>query len=290
MSRFQTARRLLRRFAPRNDSSLRVALIAFMTARIGLSVWALVVWQISPLVVGNLDPFGEKIVAAFDLPRGARMVFSRVIDQQEFNFRPAPPNLIDAETQSVWSLDGRALSGARAGAQLALSARTVEEVFPYRGAAIETNPLLAPWQRFDANWFLKIAQFGYSADDGSVVYFPFYPILIRLLGKILLGNNLLAASLISNAALVGVLYLLYQLARDLTDEASATRTVAYLAIFPTVFFLFAPYTESLFLFLTLAAFHDATRARWARASIWGALAALTRLQGILLIVPLFYMW
>ncbi|MBI3912993.1 MAG: hypothetical protein HY327_02170, partial [Chloroflexi bacterium] len=98
------------------------------------------------------------------------------------------------------------------------------------------------------------------------------------------------AIVISNAALVGVFYLLFQLARDLTDAASATRAVAYLAIFPTAFFLFAPYTESLFLFLTLAAFHDATRARWARASIWGALAALTRLQGVLLIVPLFYLW
>ncbi|MBI3738937.1 MAG: glycosyltransferase family 39 protein, partial [Chloroflexi bacterium] len=157
-------------------------------------------------------------------------------------------------------------------------------IFPYRGVAIETNSLLAPWQRFDANWYLKIAQRGYSADDGSTVYFPLYPLLIRIF-----GGGLLAAIVISNLALIGVFYLVYQLGKDLMGEKFAARALAYLAIFPTAFFLFAPYTESLFLFFSLASIHAAAKEKFPRASIFAALAALTRLQGALLIFPLAYL-
>ncbi|MBI3538294.1 MAG: glycosyltransferase family 39 protein, partial [Chloroflexi bacterium] len=264
----------------RNDKSLRVALIAFIAARIALSAWAWIVLQMNPLIVSNLNLFGEQVVVAFDMQAGQRAVFARLVDGRELHFRAAPPNLVDGETNRMWDLNGRANDGA----QLALASRASEEIFPYRGVAIETNSLLAPWQRFDANWYLKIAQRGYSADDGSTVYFPLYPLLIRIF-----GGGLLAAIVISNLALIGVFYLVYQLGKDLMGEKFAARALAYLAIFPTAFFLFAPYTESLFLFFALASIHAAAKEKFPRASIFAALAALTRLQGALLIFPLAYL-
>ncbi|MFQ6000467.1 MAG: hypothetical protein ACE5LG_02225, partial [Anaerolineae bacterium] len=63
------------------------------------------------------------------------------------------------------------------------------------------------WQRFDTLWYLKIATHGYSPALGDIHFPPLYPVLIRAVGTFLLGNYLLAALLISNAAyFLGLLY------------------------------------------------------------------------------------
>ncbi len=165
---------------------------------------------------------------------------------------------------------------------------------PYQGAEpITGGPaelFLGVWQRFDALWYLRIAGQGYSPNDGSTVYFPLYPFLVRILGKALLGNYLPAALIVSNVAYIGALACLYKLTEKRFGRASARRTVLCLAIFPTAFFFLAAYTESLFLFLTLAAFLCAERSRWWLAGACGFLSSLTRLQGVVLLVPLLYMY
>lgn len=166
--------------------------------------------------------------------------------------------------------------------------RPYQGVEPITGGPAEL--FLGVWQRFDTLWYTKIASQGYSPNDGSTVYFPLYPFLIRTLGKALLGNYLPAAVLISNVAYVGALVCLYKLTEKQLGRASARRSVVYLAIFPTAFFFLAPYSESLFLFLALAAFLCAERRRWWLSGACGLLCSLTRLQGIVLVVPLLYMY
>jgi hypothetical protein len=172
---------------------------------------------------------------------------------------------------------------------------TPDEVLrPYQGVEPINGGLaglmLGVWQRFDTLWYLRIATQGYSPEDGSMVYFPLYPLLIRLLGSIFLGNYLLAALFISNLAYIGVLFYLYKLTEIEFNSPAARRSVIYLAIFPTAFFLLAAYTESLFLLLTLAAFYCAEKQRWWLAGTLGFLSSLTRLQGIALAIPLLYMY
>jgi hypothetical protein len=58
------------------------------------------------------------------------------------------------------------------------------------------------------------------------------------------------------------------------------------ALFPTAFFFLAPYTESLFLFLSILAFRAARWDRWGHVAVAGALAALTRSVGLVLIPSL----
>ncbi|MCI0478451.1 MAG: glycosyltransferase family 39 protein, partial [Anaerolineales bacterium] len=234
--------------------------------------------------------FGAPTLAVFDLASSERYAYSRVMNGATLTFRAGDPGfVIDAQTGSVWSLrEGRAVSGQFLGRALSESAYPVEEIFPYHGVAAETNLFLSVWQRFDTNWYLKIAQRGYL-DAASAVYFPLYPVLIRVVST-LVGNAMLAALLISNLALVGALAMLYRLSDALFGAPSARRTVAYSLLFPTAFFLQAAYTESLFLFFMLAAFDFARRDKWIVAALFGALAALTRLQGVLLIVPLAWMW
>jgi hypothetical protein len=166
--------------------------------------------------------------------------------------------------------------------------RPYQGVKPISGGVAEL--LLGVWQRFDTLWYLRIAAQGYAPHDGSTVYFPLYPMLIRLLGTLFASNYLLAALVISNLAFVGVLFCLYKLTERQFGGTVARRSTLCLAIFPTAFFFLAAYTESLFLLLTLAAFLSAHEKRWWLAGTLGFLASLTRLQGIVLVVPLLYMY
>jgi hypothetical protein len=69
-------------------------------------------------------------------------------------------------------------------------------------------------------------------------------------------------------------------------DRAARRAIVVAGIFPTAFFFLAPYTESLFLLLSILAFREARHDRWGRVAVVGALAALTRSVGILLIPAL----
>ncbi len=164
---------------------------------------------------------------------------------------------------------------------------------PYQGVEPITGGwaglLLGAWQRFDTLWYLKIATQGYSPHDGSAVYFPLYPLLIRV-ATYLVREPTLAALLVSNLAYIGLLLYLYRLTASLGGEATAGRTAIYMALFPTAFFFLAGYTESLFLFFVIAAFWYAERGRWWPAGLFGFLASLTRLQGLCLLFPLLYLY
>jgi hypothetical protein len=92
--------------------------------------------------------------------------------------------------------------------------------------------------------------------------------------------------LISNLAYLGALYVLYDLTRLEFNDGYARRTVLYLAVFPTAFFFFAPYTESLFLLFSAGCLLAAKRRQWAYAGALGALAAATRSIGLVLVLAL----
>jgi len=64
----------------------------------------------------------------------------------------------------------------------------------------------------------------------------------------------------------------------------------FLIIFPTSFFFWSVYSESLFLFLTVYAMYAARKKQLWRAAIVGFLASLTRIVGFLIVVPLCIEW
>lgn len=146
------------------------------------------------------------------------------------------------------------------------------------------------WERWDTGWYLKIAAFGYDPTDGTASFSPLYPWMTGALGR-LTGDYLLSALLISNLAALAVFILLYEVARaeGLTREQSAN-TVLFLGFFPSVFFLLAAYTDSLFLAFALGVWLSARRGKWLLAGLLGGLATLTRLQGALLTPVLILLW
>jgi hypothetical protein len=58
-----------------------------------------------------------------------------------------------------------------------------------------------------------------------------------------------------------------------------------MAIFPTAFFTFAPYSESLYLMLSIASLYYMRCERWWLAGLFGGFAAAERILGVLLAIP-----
>jgi hypothetical protein len=141
-------------------------------------------------------------------------------------------------------------------------------------------------ERQDAVWYLRLADEGWSTDDASAAFFPLYPLTVRAVAWVLPGDVLLAALLVSNLAFLGALLALFALTAEAFGDRAARRAIVVAAIFPTSFFFLAPYTESLFLLLSVLAFRESRHDRWGRVAVFGALAALTRSVGILLVPAL----
>ena len=150
-----------------------------------------------------------------------------------------------------------------------------------------TDAALWTWKRWDALHYVNLADLGYSGyiEDGKhlfLVFFPLYPWLMRLVSA-LTGNTMAAGLLISFLSYAGGCVYLYKLAAWELGENAARRAVLFLSVFPYAFFFGGIMTESLF-FLTPAAGLCAIRPhRWWLAGLFGVLAAMTRMHGILLI-------
>jgi hypothetical protein len=139
------------------------------------------------------------------------------------------------------------------------------------------------WQRFDALHFLRIAENGYTAAD-LAAFPPAYPLLIRLVAGLTGGDLLASALLVANAACLLMLIVLYRwLRQEGYAEEVARRGLLYLLVFPTAFFLFVPYSESLFLLFVVLALRESRRGQWSRAALAALGASLTRLSGVCLI-------
>ncbi len=90
----------------------------------------------------------------------------------------------------------------------------------------------------------------------------------------------------SLTACAAAFVLLHRLVRERLGAQDATRSVLYLALFPTSFFLGAVYGESLYLALAIVTFLLAERGRLGWASATTGLALLTRAQGVALLPAL----
>lgn len=152
--------------------------------------------------------------------------------------------------------------------------------------ALSLSTLLDSWNRWDTSHFTTIATKGY--DIGlRAAFFPLYPLLERGL-MLLTRDPFVAGLIISNLAMLGLFVVLYRLIEEDFTAELASRTVLYLAVFPTAFFLAAAYNESIFLCFALLTFYHIRHSQWWWAGLFGLLAALTRSSGLFLLVPFCY--
>jgi len=142
------------------------------------------------------------------------------------------------------------------------------------------------WQQYDVNWYIDIARDKYFSLRATA-FFPLWPALIKIFSTIFffLSPRIISIILATFFSFLSVI-LLYKLILIDFDKKIAKKSVIFLLIFPTSFYLAIGYTEALFLFLLLLAFYSAKKNIWYLVGICGLLLPLTRVIGIAVCLPL----
>lgn len=172
-----------------------------------------------------------------------------------------------------------------------------------RGWHFSQHRLLDIWGRWDSGWYSGIVTGGYTIRGdldtvySNIAFFPLYPHIVKLLFEIIPDRFhsqetiLLIGAIVSNLFFLAALMVFYKLTLSLVKhQRIAKRAVLYLLLFPGSFFFSCFYTEATYLFFSVASFYAASKQRWAIASVLGCLVALTRPLGVLIIVPLIWMY
>lgn len=274
----------------RLDESWRFAITAFLMARMCYFLWAWVIFTIQPLAVQNFELSGEPIVSIFRLQNSEGHVYLRNVNEQVLTFKAlGTEHIVDQPTQSIWDVpSGTAIEGKFKGSRLLAAKTKASDIFPYFGVKPFPISMIAIWQRFDANWYTAIAERGYGSVPGDDHFPPLFPLLIRVLQSIV-SNAFLAGLLLSHAATLIALKLLYDLFSEWREKSIARQAVIFFVIYPTFFFFFSAYSEPVFLVFTLLAFQTMRRQQWHWTGFWIFCAILTRLQGVALFVPILYL-
>lgn len=147
-------------------------------------------------------------------------------------------------------------------------------------------PLVGAWQRWDACWYSKIATFGYEPLELSVNFWPLFPVLAGAVARAIGGSVAFAGLIVSAIAYLAAMVGVYRLVARDEDDVTARRTMLLITVFPSSFFLFAPFTEALFLALAVWTIVAARERRWMLVAVVGLFAALTRIQGLFLALPI----
>ena len=151
------------------------------------------------------------------------------------------------------------------------------------------------WDRFaryDAGWYHGIASTGYAFVEGgrsNLAFFPLYPTLMGVGGRLLGGAQedfYFAGIVISWAAFVLAMPLLYRLALLDLPRDSAIRATTFAAVFPSAYFFGVVYSESLFLLTLVGAVLALRTQRWGWAIAAGAAMTATRVNGVMFVPAL----
>jgi Gpi18-like mannosyltransferase len=156
------------------------------------------------------------------------------------------------------------------------------------GAAPPLSIIMRQFSHWDSPHYIDIAKNGYVNEGDQrffIVFFPFYPVLVRLITFNFDCINL-SALIVSNVSSIFAAVYLFKLAQLEFSDDAAKRAVLYLSIFPTAYFLSAIYTEGLFFALVIASVYYARAGKWSIAGFLSLFAALTRIAGLLLLPTL----
>jgi hypothetical protein len=137
---------------------------------------------------------------------------------------------------------------------------------------------------WDGQWYLRIASEGYRPGGEEVRYWPLFPVLGRLVGAPF-GDPGLGLVVVANVAALLALGLLVRLVLDATGDAgAASRTAWAAALWPAAFVTAFAYAESVLLAATVATAVALRRGWWAAAAAAGLVAALSRPNGVAVVV------
>lgn len=159
--------------------------------------------------------------------------------------------------------------------------------FPYVGLLESSNLPHFLWSfgNFDGVHYLGIASHLYDFQY-TQAFFPLYPLLIRFLSPVFMGNILLTGLIISNTFFLLGLFVFYKLVSESSNEKTAFWSALFILAFPTSFYFGSVYTEGLFFFLLTSSFYLYSKNKIFLASVVGAFSSATRLIGVFMLPAL----
>lgn len=145
--------------------------------------------------------------------------------------------------------------------------------------------VLSPWYRYDTQYYVRIVRLGYQTGDITSGFHPLYPWIAHIF-NLVTGDALSSLMLVSSIAGFLLTIALYRLVKIDHDSYTSWTATGLFLCWPATISIFTPYTESLFLLLTVWCLLSARRGSFWLAGFAGGLASLTRQQGIFLALPL----
>ncbi len=155
-------------------------------------------------------------------------------------------------------------------------------------------PLPSLFGILDSTWYLSIVTEGYDVvpraftHHANYVFFPLFPLLIKLCSIICHLSPLIAGYIVSNGCFLGALILFRQWLAAHFDVKTVQTATWLLAFSPYNVYFMAIYTESLALLLMLACWIAAEKRAWKAAATAGFLLALSHPNGVLMLFPLLW--
>ncbi len=151
--------------------------------------------------------------------------------------------------------------------------------------------------QWDGQHYLSIARDGYEAfpcpDNpnlicGNVGWFPMYPIIASVVGKIvgITGLSFSWILLLTNAlAFWLALLVLFSLVRQKYNQQTAVYSIAALLLFPTAFYFLTAFPYALYLLLAVIIFQLLEQKRYLLAVIPTGMLAVTYPSGVVIGLP-----
>lgn len=150
--------------------------------------------------------------------------------------------------------------------------------------------LIQAWNIWDAPHYLDIAQNWYrneGTEANFIAFLPFFPALLAGIRFLTHADLLFLGFFISIISSISLSIVFYQLVKIDQSKKVAISSLLLLFSFPTSFFLFIPYPESVFLLLCLSTFLCMRKDKILLASIFALFATATKIAGLALIPVIF---
>ena len=148
---------------------------------------------------------------------------------------------------------------------------------------------LDSWFKFDAGWYYRIANEGYSVNpigESTVAFFPTYPVLVHLLG-LLIGDYQIAGTIIAVVAGMAAVCLFAAWVWTRLPRRAGFVAVALMMLYPYSFFLYgAMYSDSAYLLVVVGSFLLLEKRMYWTAGLVGIAATAGRPVGIAVTVGL----
>lgn len=197
------------------------------------------------------------------------------------------------ESDSGWQTAVYVMLGALA-FRLVVMVFSALTIAMWRDGELTFSNFINQYIQWDAHNYQRITDLTYggyneNGDLTTLAFFPLYPWIARIFKLFIRDTeiSLLLISILSYSVGCGFLYKLTELDYG---KSVALKAVVFISVFPHSLFFGTMMNESMLFLNSVITLYFIRKHNWPLVGIFGALAALSRMVGILLAVPAAFEW